>query len=582
MVRSNHPFSQQVPAGTTTPAAHHGHISRTIALTIALAALVNPTSAGTYQPVSYSATAVLENRLFVYGGLTNLSVPTSYTSQFLTLRLDDQFDTDKIPWEFHIEGSSSYSSMATAMASGSPSNDYNRFIVTGNRNNIGRSPATVYDTDSHTWNPAADLPGVAGNATTRMQDYRRDSPGVALDRKNGMLIEFGGRNATAITNEISILDTTKPSDQMTWSYSGYLNAVPALYAPILTHLPWQNATLIMGGCDQIGADEIPTHCASFDTVYTLLSDSVRSATPQATRISLPGTVFPPPRAFTCIFVRNNNIYMIGGGEPLTMKPLTDAWILYTKNWTWIQTTMSNFPAKGIMGHSCHMANFDQVIVVGGHDTDGFLQRPISVIKLRDMTWSGNYFVPGVSVGAKVGLGLSVAVVLGAIAAGLLLRRKRAKAAAANALKRQASVDRLENNTGRRRRVKRSQSSRRAGDVLPQYNDHHHQHHQHYSSEPSSPISLHQPHNNNDGIPLEPLADHERTLRGGTEWPSPSGPGDHASPSSGVDKITSHSHSTRSTNGSTSSTIVEPNSPRFESRQHQPSVVVDTAPPTRSS
>ncbi|KAF9146163.1 hypothetical protein BGX30_003508 [Mortierella sp. GBA39] len=581
MARSTHPFSQQVPAGTT-PAAHQGLVSRTIALTIALVALVNPTSAATYQPVSYPATAVLENRLFVYGGLTNLSSPTSYTSQFLTLQLDDDFDTDKTPWEFHTEGSSSYSSMATAMASGSPSKDYNRFIVTGNRNNIGRSPATVYDTDSHTWSPAADLPEVAGNATTRMQDYRRDSPGVALDTKSGMLIEFGGRNATAITNEISILNTTKPSDQMTWSYSGYLNAVPALYAPILTYLPWQNATLIMGGCDHMGADEIPTQCASFDTVYTLSSDSVLSATPQATQISLRGTVFPPPRVFTCTFLRNNNIYMVGGGEPLTMKPLADVWILSTKNWTWTQTTMSNSPSKGIMGHSCLIANYDQVVVVGGHDTDGFLQRPLSVIKLRDMSWSGNYYAPGVSIGAKVGLGVSIVVVLGAIAAGLLLRRRRARAAAANALKRQASVDRPENNTGRRRRVKRSQSSRSGGDVLPQHNDHHHQHHQHYSSEPSSPIFLHQSHNSNNGIPLEPLADHERTLRSGTEWPLPSGPGDHASHSFGVDKITSHSHSTRSMNGSTSSTVVEPTSPRFEGRQQQPGAVVDTVPPTRSS
>jgi hypothetical protein len=336
-------------------------------LTISLAVLVN-SAAGAYQPVSYSAAAVLENRLFIYGGLTNLSSPTSYTSQFLTVPLKDEFDTGKIPWEFHTEGSSSYSSMATAMAFGSPSYDYNRFIVTGNLNNIGRSPAIVYDTDSHTWSPTADLPmNEVGNMTipavNRMQDYRRDSPGVALDRTNGMLIEFGGRNATAITNEISILNTTKSSNSMTWSYSGFLDTVPALYAPILTYLPWLNTTLIMGGCDQMGADGVPTRCASFDAVYTLSSDSVRSATPQAMRISVPGTVFPPPRVFTCTFLRNNNIYMLGGGDPV--KPLADAWILRTKNWTWTQTTMANFPAKGIMGHSCHMANFDQVVVVGG-------------------------------------------------------------------------------------------------------------------------------------------------------------------------------------------------------------------------
>ncbi|KAF8936311.1 hypothetical protein BGZ47_009558 [Haplosporangium gracile] len=596
MVRSTHPStssSHSVPAGTAPVAARRGLVSRTIALTIALSAFSSTTSAGTYQPVSYSAAAVLENRLFVYGGLTNLSSPTSYTSQFLTLQLNDEFDTDKIPWEFHTEGSSSYSSMATAMAFGAPSNDYNRFIVTGNRNNIGRSPATVYDTDSHTWSPAADLPGVPGNTTTttvnRMQDYRRDSPGVALDKKNGMLIEFGGRNATAITNEISILNTNKPSDQMTWAYSGFLDAVPALYASILTYLPWQNATLIMGGCDQMGADGFPTHCASFDAVYALSSDSVRSATPQATRISLSGTAFPPPRVFTCTFLRNDNIYMFGGGDPVTMKPLADAWILNTKSWMWTLTTMPNFPAKGIMGHSCHMANFDQVVVVGGHDTDGFLQRPLSVIKLRNMTWSGQYYAPGVSVGAKVGLGLSVVVVLGAIAAGLLLRRRRARAAAAAAattLKRQASVDhRLENNTGRRRRGKRSQSSRSGGNVLPQLHDHHHRHHQHYSSEPSSPFSSHQPHSIND-IPLEPLADYERTLRGGAEWPLPSGHGDHGSPPIQVDKTANPSM--RSTNGSTSSTIVEPTSPRFENWQQQPGVaeseqapVVTAVPPTRS-
>lgn len=198
-----------------------------------------------------------------------------------------------------------------------------------------------------------------------------------------------------------------------------------------------------------------------------------------------------------------------------------------------------------------------------------------------MTWSGEYYAPGVSVGAKVGLGLSVVVVLGAIAAGLLLRRRRAKAAVA--LKRQASLDRLENtNSGRRRRVKRSQSSRSGGDILPQ-----HHHHQHDSSEPPSPVSLHLPLNND--IPLEPVADHERTLRGGAEWPLPSGPGDHtsSSPPPGVDKT--RSHSTRSTNGSTSSTIVEPTSPRFESMQQQQAgvavidaeqlAVATTMPPT---
>ncbi|KAF9903687.1 hypothetical protein EC991_003462 [Linnemannia zychae] len=365
MVHSTHFSLQSVPAAETTPVARQikpRSIVATIALAVALVS--NPASTVTaYQPVAYSASAVLENYLYVYGGLTNFSSTTSYTSQFLTLPLNDEFDTDNIPWEYHTEGSSALS-VATAMAFGSHSGDYNRFIITGNRNNIGRSPAIIYDTDKQIWSQATDLPeGAVTTTGSRMQDYRCESPGVALDKRTGMLIEFGGRNATAITNEISLLDTNKPSDKMTWSYNGFLDAVPPLYAPILTHLPMQNMTVIMGGCDQIGEDGVPTHCASFDTLYTLSSDSVRSAAPKATRVNVTGTMFPPPRVFTCTVIRNNNILMFGGGDPL--RPLGDAWMLHTKNWTWTQESMSGFPVKGIMGHSCHIANYDQVLVVGG-------------------------------------------------------------------------------------------------------------------------------------------------------------------------------------------------------------------------
>ncbi|KAF9130824.1 hypothetical protein BGW39_002578 [Mortierella sp. 14UC] len=562
MVRPTHLFFQSVPAAGTASFARQTKSCST-AVTIVLAVTLvssaaSTVAAATYQPVAYSATAVLENYLYVYGGLTNLSSLTSYTSQFLTLPLNDEFDTDKVPWEYHTEGSS-FSSMATAMALGSHSGDYNRFIVTGNRNNIGHSPAFIYDTDKQIWSPAADLPeGAATSTGSRMQDYRRDSPGVALDKRTGMLIEFGGRNATAITNEISLLDTNKPSEKMTWYYNGFLDTVPPLYAPILTHLPMQNMTVIMGGCDQMGADGVPTHCASFDTLYTLTSDSVGSAAPKATRVNVTGTVFPPPRVFTCTVMRNNNILMFGGGDPL--RPLGDAWMLHTKNWTWTQESMSGFPVKGIMGHSCQLANYDQLLVVGGHNGDEFSERPLSVVKLRDLSWTGHYDLPSVSTGAKVGLGLSVVVVVSAIGAGLCLRRRRTKAAAASeALKKQQaakSTDRARdgflsatenNHHGRRRRTERSQSSRSVsgGDILPRH--HRHQQHQDDGSEPSSPVSLRQPPH--DIIPLEPLPDRERTLHGdvvGTAGQKPT-----------------TLHSTRSTSGSTSSTIiVEPTSPRL--------------------
>jgi len=58
-----------------------------------------------------------------------------------------------------------------------------------------------------------------------------------------------------------------------------------------------------------------------------------------------------------------------------------------------------------------------------------VESPLSVIKMQDWSWTGHYSVPGVSTGVKVGLAMSVVVVVGAIIAGLWIRRRRNKAAA---------------------------------------------------------------------------------------------------------------------------------------------------------
>ncbi|KAF9367167.1 hypothetical protein CPB97_006203 [Podila verticillata] len=44
--------------------------------------------------------------------------------------------------------------------------------------------------------------------------------------------------------------------------------------------------------------------------------------------------------------------------------------------------------------------------------------------MQDWRWVNKYQVPGVSAGVKIGLTLSVVVVVGAIIAGLLIRRQR--------------------------------------------------------------------------------------------------------------------------------------------------------------
>ncbi|KAF9354511.1 hypothetical protein BGX34_010961, partial [Mortierella sp. NVP85] len=88
--------------------------------------LITTATAMSFQPVTYPVTAVLGSRLYVYGGLTDMSSPTSYTAQFATLSLMDDFDTDDIPWEFLP------SELPTGLAPGASSRDQRRFIVGGN------------------------------------------------------------------------------------------------------------------------------------------------------------------------------------------------------------------------------------------------------------------------------------------------------------------------------------------------------------------------------------------------------------------------------------------------------------------
>ncbi|KAG0247685.1 hypothetical protein BG011_001082, partial [Mortierella polycephala] len=305
-----------------------------------------------YQPVTYSATALLGSRLYIYGGLTNLSSSASISSQFATVSLANDFDTDDIPWEY-LPGS-----YLTAMASGMPSHDQRRFIVTGNYDHLGHSAALIFDSTSRIWKQAPDLPGDAST----MNDYGRIMPGAALDTHTGVLIEFGGANRTNITNEINILDTNKATDMVTWIYSGYLDSVPPIYAPLMIYLPTPRLTLIMGGCDQLDSNGNPSHFVTFDILYTLTSDSIITTRLETSRIMVQGTI-PPPRLLPCIAVLpDGNVLMMGGGNP--NEALADAWVLNTQSWTWSERSIKDMPAQGIMGHSCRAADNKQILVIG--------------------------------------------------------------------------------------------------------------------------------------------------------------------------------------------------------------------------
>ncbi|KAF8927137.1 hypothetical protein BGZ52_004809 [Haplosporangium bisporale] len=316
---------------------------------------------------------------------------------------------------------------ATARAPGVSGRDQRRIFLGGNVNNPSHSPAMAFDSNTRQWAQAPDLPGGA----SVMQNYTRIASGVALDSSNGVLVQFGGTNATGPTNELSLLDTGKPSGIMFWTFNGPLHNMPGLYAPIVVYLPNPRMTLIMGGCDQLDAQGSPTHCMGFDTLYTLSSETVTSTVPTARQINATamansdGTsgTLPPPRVMACaVVLMDGNVLMLGGGNPKS--PLADAWILNVQNWTWFQRAIGDIPEQGIMGHGCELTRREQILVIGGHHGDTFANRPISVIRMQDWRWVNKYEVPGVSVGVKIGLTLSVVVVVGAIIAGLLIRRQR--------------------------------------------------------------------------------------------------------------------------------------------------------------
>ncbi|KAF9174679.1 hypothetical protein BGX20_010287 [Mortierella sp. AD010] len=445
MVLSRTAANAAAPALAPTHPSSHLALSSlfTLVLTCAVS-LLETVVADSFQPVIFPATSVLSSTLYVYGGLTSISSPTSYSSQFASVSLKDSFNSDKIPWMYLP------TNISTAMAPGARSRDRRLFVLGGSRNNVGHAPALVYDSIGQTWSQAPNLPPKEGVADV-MLNYHRDSPGMALDFRSSILVQFGGSNATSVTNDLTLLIVDGSTGLMNWTYSGSLNSVPPLFAPIVLYIPRNRQTLIMGGCDQMDVGTAtPSHCATFDTLYTLSTESVASASanpPFMVNVVANGTL-PSPRFLPCaVVLPDSNVFMMGGGN-LT-SPLADAWILDTQRWTWSKRDIRGLPAGGIMGHNCEMAEHDQILVIGGQSNDDFMRHPISVIKTANWTWTNKYSVPGLATGVKVGLALSIIVVVGAILAGLWIRRRRIKMA-------------LEKTQGKETNTNRSRRSRRSG------------------------------------------------------------------------------------------------------------------------
>ncbi|KAF9972104.1 hypothetical protein BGZ73_004821 [Actinomortierella ambigua] len=373
--------------------------------------------AQTFEPVTFASSAVALKRLYVYGGITNLSSLSSYTSQHMSVSLKDSFKCNNPPWE--TEPATEKSAFAPAVADTDGS-----ITVAGGRNDSGLAPLAMFDNEKRVWTQAPYIPGEEPNS----RNPPRNSPGMVYDATLRNIVIFGGSN-NAVSNEINYFD---PQD-LTWKRSGPLTGVPGLYAPIMHYIHQLESILIMGGCTNVDSSTgMPTQCADFTSAYLVPSKAAALTTNTSNilikKVTLTGPEgYPAARFMPCtITLGQDAIFMHGGGNP--DKALADAWILNPDTWVWSKRPISGAPAQGIMGHTCEYGFREQILVVGGHQGTEFVKNPISVILMKDWSWKDEFIgSKAISEPVKIGLGISIAIVLSAVIAGLIIKRRRDKA-----------------------------------------------------------------------------------------------------------------------------------------------------------
>ncbi|KAF9161637.1 hypothetical protein DFQ26_004365 [Actinomortierella ambigua] len=401
-----------------------------------------------FEQVTFASSAVALKRLYVYGGITNLSMLSSYTSQHMSVSLKSSFKCSNPPWETELATEKSAFAPALADTDG-------RIIVASGRNDSGLAPVAIFNDAKREWTQAPYIPGEEPHS----KNPPRNSPGMAYDNTLKNIVLFGGSN-NAVSNEINYFD---PQD-LSWKRSGPLAGVPGLYAPIMHYIHQLESILIMGGCTNVDSSTgLPTQCADFTTAYLVSSKSAALTTNtsdiQVTKVNLTGPEgLPAARFMPCtITLAQDAIFMHGGGNP--HNALADSWILNPDTWVWSKRPISNAPAQGIMGHTCEYGFREQILVVGGHQGNEFVKNPISVILIKDWSWTDEFIgSKAISEPVKIGLGISIAIVLSAVIAGLIVKRRRDQ-------------------------TKRKQEKEcRDCEATRGSSDHHHHHHHHRESE----------------------------------------------------------------------------------------------------
>lgn len=337
---------------------HSPRLKTLLALLLSLSpGLVLSQNPALYTPRYGAGSAVLNNTLYLVGGITGVISPSA-TRDVLAVSLEAPFTADAIPW---IRRTTTGVPISDAYVAASK--DQSRLVLVGF--NSSYPLAIVYDFLLDQWVlPPTPTPPLTS----------RVAVGIVTDTDTGLFAMYGGLTPSPDSKLSSELDILYPNsssiNQWTWSPPTTEAMMPALFQPMMFYLSGSQSVLILGGCDGYLPTSGLSSCAPLSKGY-LISTALQE-TPIASRIpsimalkSKEG-VIPTSRLSPCnTLLPNGNILVHGGVTFGNTESLSDTWVLDTKTWTWTQISLKNAPTQGRAGATCQVVAPNLVVVVGG-------------------------------------------------------------------------------------------------------------------------------------------------------------------------------------------------------------------------
>jgi hypothetical protein len=226
--------------------------------------------------------AVLNNRMYIMGGLTNPAVTTSTTAAV------ESFDGSK--WVYDVAMPAAISVMGCCVHNGS-------IILSGGLASGGTYTSTAYSFNGTSWSTLASLSNVRA--------------GMSSVSYNGSVYVFGGYNGTLYLNTVSTFNGSS------WTNIGSIPV--ALWRT--SAVVYRNTMYVIGGF---------TGAAAVSTVYTSTNGIAWTT----------GTALPAVRISASAVVYNDCIYVFGGSDGATSPFSSTVYIFNGTSWTTVNGALT--------------------------------------------------------------------------------------------------------------------------------------------------------------------------------------------------------------------------------------------------